>query len=900
MLRTAHLNTVMNIKKSLLSSILLSACLGVAQAEVASESLLCRQSHGWLAPADSSEHRKYAPSREVDILHLLLNVTPDFKERTVAGQATVRFKPIAKPLAELRLDAVDLLVSGVTATEKILGWQSTDKHVIVTFTAAIPADKEASVTITYSAAPKHGLYFRTPEMGYKPEDMHLWTQGEPTEARHWYPSFDAPNEKFTSEMICHVPEGMVVLSNGKRLSEAKEPATGLVAVRWLQDKPHVNYLIALCAGHFKKIEDKYKDIPMAFYTPASQIEHAMNSFKDTKDMMGFFEREIGVPYPWAKYDQVCVDDFGWGGMENTTLTVLNDRTLHSDATETLHDSQGLVAHELVHQWFGDLVTCKDWSHLWLNEGFATYYERLYDGHKNGRDAMLHGLYQSAKGIIGQPNDTNAIVRRDYNIPEEQFGFLAYPKGSWILHMLRSQLGEDLYRRCIKTYLERHQYGSVVTDDLRAVIEELSGRSFDQFFDQYVYHAHHPELAVSYSWDERTKLAKVSVQQNQKLSDDVLLFNVPLTIRFKSKSGTVDKQITVKEKAEDFYLPLAEAPEAVRVDPELALLAKITFTPPTAMLHAQLADKSDMIGRLLAIEQLSGKKEALARLKDALNNDSFHGVRVAASQAIRAMQSDAAFDALVASTKQSDARARRQVVADLAGFYRETSYAAAQKILSEEKNPEIQATLITAMGAYHKPEVRAKLLAHLNSDSYRNVLAEAAIGAIRAQDDASYLEPLRDTVQKKESEFTTSGLGRALDTLAWLARNEEKKDAVREFLAGYVNSKKRRVQLAALTALGTLGDAKAIAVLETFTTAPKESQERTAAEKSIAALRDAKKPSAEMGSLRSEVLTLQKDNRDLRKEFDDLKKKVEASAPKPEAGKTNKIAAPTKTAKPAKR
>ena len=296
-----------------------------------------------------------------------------------------------------------------------------------------------------------------------------------------------------------------------------------------------------------------------------------------------------------------------------------------------------MAHELAHQWFGDFVTCKDWSHLWLNEGFATYYDALYAGHQRGRDMFLYQMLSNAKGVLGQANDTNAIVRRDFNNPEEQFGFHAYPKGSWILHMLRSQLGEDLYRRCVKTYLERHAFGNVTTEDLNKVIEELSGRSFDQFFNQYVYHAHHPELAVNYSWDERAKLARLSIAQVQKLSDDVLLFNVPLPVRFKSKSGAiVERTLEVKDKSEDFYVPLSEAPEIVRIDPNLTVLAKVTFTPPTAMLHAMLADKDDMPGRLLAVEQMSGKKDALGKLKETLNNDPFYGVRLAAAQSIRAL------------------------------------------------------------------------------------------------------------------------------------------------------------------------------------------------------------------------------------------------------------------------
>jgi aminopeptidase N len=229
--------------------------------------------------------------------------------------------------------------------------------------------------------------------------------------------------------------------------------------------------------------------------PETQRDFAANSFRDTADIMGFFEEEIGVPYPWVKYDQVAVLDFHFGGMENTSLTVLTDRTLFGDATENLRDSRGLVAHELAHQWFGDFVTCKDWTHVWLNEGFATYYDWLHAAHMHGEDEKLWHLFSAARGIVGN-DDRTPMVSRDYKSAMDQFGYRAYPKGAWVLHMLRDRLGDDLYRLCVKMYLERHALGSVVTEDLNAVAEELSGRSFDRFFDQYVYHARHPELDVA--------------------------------------------------------------------------------------------------------------------------------------------------------------------------------------------------------------------------------------------------------------------------------------------------------------------------------------------------------------------------------------------------------------------
>jgi len=858
-------------------SIALAGFTVVAETETAS--LECRKTTTFLAPIDSPDYRKYAPDREVQVLHLALDVTPDFKERTVAGKATIQFKPMIKPVREIRLDSVDLSVESVTSTERVQNFQVTEDNIIVTFVDEIPPNKEASVTVAYHAEPTQGLYFRTPEMGYKDGDTHLFTQGEEIEARHWYPCFDSPNEKFTSEITCRIPKGMTSISNGRLVSEEKDSATGLMVFHWSQEKPHANYLISLCAGYFKKIEDKFRDIPIAFYTPASEINEAQTSFRDTKDMLTFFEKEIGVPYPWAKYSQVCVNDFVEGGMENTSCTTLTDNTLFTDATENIRNSEGLISHEMAHQWFGDFVTCKDWSQIWLNESFATYYETLYNEHKNGRDSMLYELYGRARQITGITNDVNAIVRRNYDNSHDMFSYLAYPKGGWVLHMLRSQLGDDMYRRCIKTYLERHQYGNVVTDDLRSVIEELTGRSFDQFFDQWLYHGRQPQLDVTYSWDENTKLAKVTIRQTQKVDENVVLFNFPLTIRFKGKSGSTDKQINVKEKEEDFYFPLESAPEIVRLDPEYTLLARTTFRVSTPMLYAQLADKADSMGRLLAIEQLADKKdkETVGKLKKTLNDDAFYGVRIEAARALRSIHIDEALDALLASTKQSDARVRHEMIGDIADFYADTTYKSALDTLEKEKNPDISATAIRGLGGYARPEVHDTLIKFLNSESYRNELAVSAIGGMRSQDDPVYIAPLLENLSKHQDVYTSRGYAQGINAVAYLARNEEKKDAVRKFLVDHVNDKKKTVQRAAISALGTLGDPEAIAVLQTFASASRETPERSAAERAIADLRAGRKPVDDFKNLRQELLELQKANRELRKDLDTLKKTTEAKA-----------------------
>jgi aminopeptidase N len=872
------------------------ALIATAHGFAAGVDIECLKSASFLAPAEAGADHNYPPDREVNVTHLALDLTPDFKQRTFEGKETFQFKPNGKPVQELSLDAVDLAIVSVTSTEEIQGWQATPEKLIITFVTPVPMGKEATVTIAYRAQPTEGIYFRTPEMGYKEGDTHLFSQGEPIDARHWYPCFDSPNAKFTTEVTCRVPEGMMAVSNGRLVSEEKDAATGLTAFHWSQEKPHANYLIMVAAGYFKKLEDKHNNVPLDFLTPPSEFKEAAAYFRDTKDVMGFFETEIGVPFPWAKYDQICVNDFVEGGMENTSATLLTDEGFFTEATENILNGDGLISHEMAHQWFGDLVTCDDWSDIWLNEGFATYYALLYDEHKNGHDSMLYGLYQSARRIRGIQDDTSAIVRRTYGQPDDvfrQFNYLAYGKGSWVLHMLRSELGEDLYRRCIKTYLERHQFGNVETEDLRKVIEELSGRSYDQFFDQWLYHAHYPELEASYTWDEKTRLAKVSLRQAQKISQNILLFGFPVTIRFKGKFGTVDRPILVKEKESDFYFPLESAPRIVRLDPAYTLLAKTTLNLPTDMLYAQLADREDVIGRLLAIEQLKEKKDqgTVMKLKETMNNDPFYGVRIEAATALRSIHTDQALEALLASPRQPDARVRAQTANAIAGFYRDTAYAWTRTTLENEKNPVILGDAIAGLGNYSQPEVRDTLIKFLNSESFRNRLAVAAVEAIRTQDDPAYIAPLLETLGKREADFRSRGFVSGLDTLAYLARNEEKKDAVREFLAGYVNHKKETIQVAAIKALGTLGDSRSIAVLQTFANAAKSSPQQEAAEKAVADLRAGRKPVDDFKNLRQEVLDLEKANREQTKDLADLKKRFEAkegasakSRPKSKPGK----------------
>ncbi|QDU58530.1 M1 family metallopeptidase [Aeoliella mucimassa] len=613
----------------------LAACVLVVPALAEEHEHICRycgQDHSLMfaAATESGDMGlKYAPDRVVDVKHIKIDVVPDFAKRTVAGTTTLTFAPISKPVEQVTLDAESLDVSNIESSVPLADYVLTDHKLTLLFATPLPVGEDVEVAITYSAEPKQGLYFRTPELGYPEEDTHLWTQGQTHEAPHWFPCFDYPNERSTTEVICTVPKEMVVVSNGKMLSDEVNEQ-GLKTVHWLQDKPHASYLVCLVAGKFHVLEDKHRDVSLRFFAQPTLAEHAANSFQDTRTIMEFYEAEIGMPFPWDKYDQATIRDFNSGGMENTTITTLTHTTIFSDETENIYSSRNLDAHEMAHQWFGDYVTCEDWAHLWLNEGFATYYTHLYAGHKLGRDEMNYGLWRDAKGrVLPQAEDSKPIVFRGYDNPWEQFDYRAYPKGSWVLHMLRSQLGKDLYRAGIKHYLEENGQSSVVTADLQAAFEEVSGRELDRFFDQWVFGAGTPKLKVRYKWLAKERLALVTVEQTHKVDDNTGLFEIPTTLRFVVDGKPVDHPVTINKEKHDFYVPLDEQPTLVRFDPEFTVLAEVDFDKPDAMVYTQLEAEDDMIGRLMAARVL-GKKDnhkSVEALKETLNNDGYYGVRI---------------------------------------------------------------------------------------------------------------------------------------------------------------------------------------------------------------------------------------------------------------------------------
>lgn len=831
--------------------------------------------------------RKYARDRLVDVKRVALDVTPDFKEKSVRGTAVLTFSPIARPLERLALDAVDLKVESVESTAPLSSHSSTLEKLELQFAQPVAPGTEVKVTVRYSAHPEKGLYFRTPDVGWPAGDDQVWTQGEAELHRYWFPCYDYPNERFASEVTCHVPQGMTVFSNGV-LASRDQDAAGLTAFRWVQEKEHVNYLIAMAAGYFHTLEDRMGNLPIGLAVPPSRAAEAKNTFRDTAAILRFFEEETGVAFPWDKYYSVVAYDFVAGGMENTSCTILTHQTLHTDATEQLRSSQDLDAHEIAHQWFGDLVTCRDWAHLWLNEGFATYYAHLFDGKKNGQDDFHYGLLGSMDRVLGAQGDTKPVVFRDYTDPMVQFDYRAYPKGAWVLHMMRNRLGDDLYRQCVRTYLERHRNTNTTTDDLMDVCEQLSGFSFDQFADQWLYRPGAPEVTAEYRWEG--SMAKVSIIQTQEVKPERPAFSFPLTLRFRIPGEAAPRDFTVqiRSQREDYHFTLPAQPDLLTVDPSFSVLAKWTLKLPREMDEKKLDDMSDGIGRVLALRRIKDRRELAEKVAERLRTDPFWGVRQEAAEVLHGHGDEKAKALLSASLNQPDARVRLAVVNALAAYPHKDAQDLLRAHAAKEKNPEILAAIIRSWSALPGvAEVSAALRDRLKEKTWQMQTSIAAMNALRAQDDTSAVPEIMAALREHGTAYSTRDYGEALDDLAFLARNENADPAVMKFIAEHLTGPREPVRAAAARALGTLGDPAALAWLQPIVRkAPRPFTEpvRKAAEDAIGTLASRNKGSADLAKLWNELDALRKANNELKDKMEAAEKAREAEKKAAEATK----------------
>ncbi|NVB78806.1 MAG: M1 family metallopeptidase, partial [Kofleriaceae bacterium] len=676
---------------------------------------------------------RYAPDRVIDIEHIALAIEVDPAKRAVAGTATLRGMVIAPQTKTVELDAVELTIDKVAANGKPATFRHDGKKLRVELPSPLATGAELTLAIDYKGAPRRGLYFVGPDEGYPDKPSQVWTQGQDEDSRYWFPCFDAPIEKATSEVTVTVPANLFALSNGVLVSD--KTSGNKRTLHWRLDVPHSCYLVTLAVGDFGTIETTWRDTPVVYYVERGREAEAERTLERTPQMLELFSNKFGVPYPYPRYAQVFVADFIFGGMENTSATTLTDTVLIDERAAIDYDIDALVAHELAHQWFGDLVTCRDWGEGWLNEGFATYAEYIWREHHEGRDAADLELEEWADSYFGE--DANryrrTIATKLFDEPIDIFDHHLYEKGGRVLHMLRHVLGDELFFKSLAHYLGKHRHGLVESRDLARAFEDVTGKVVDWFFSQWVIDgAGHPELDVSMRFDPDTSIATITIEQTQKVEGRTPLFRLPTKMRFRigDKPDDVDVPIEIVEQKQVFHIKLEGEPTQAIFDPGRVLLAARRIDKPESVWVAELAGATLALDRAAAAQALAkrGGPNAEQALSAALEKDKFWAVRGTAAQGLGMLRTETARDRLVRRLKvEVNPRARRSIARALGEFVHDQAAAAALASVVEKGDASyfVEAEACLALGRTRASRASELLRHAATRESFTDVIRQHA-------------------------------------------------------------------------------------------------------------------------------------------------------------------------------
>lgn len=540
----------------------------------------------WMRDASSTNERKgtaeLRPQRTYDVHHYVIRVRFNRETKTVFGDVSIRLKPLAQGFKTFNLDADNLKVTSVNleSSNKNLLFNSINQKLHITLDRFYKPTETISLRIVYQTQPRRGLYFtnQSKNRGFI-VPAQIWTQGEPEDNSSWFPCYDFPDDKATTEQFITTAPDEIAIGNGV-LVDTKTNADKTKTYHWQMDVPHATYLVSMVVGKYTKLEDKYKDTPLEYYVYPGSEEISGKAFAQTPHIMELFENNFRVPFPYKRYAQTIVAEFNlFAGMENITSTTLADSYFLQEHADRNEVTEELISHELAHSWFGNLVTCKNWSHLWLNEGFATYMEAVYKEQTQGRKAYMDKLKSDAINyfISEAQSNSHPLVNKYYNLGYDLFDATTYQKGSVVLHMLRRTVGDEIFWKAVNIYLNEYKYKTVETANLQKVFERVSGQNLNWFFDQWVYKAGFPELKAKYVYDKNSRTVQLSLEQTQDFNEmRPEVFRLFIDIEIVTTKGTHAKQIEMNKRKQTFTLNVDDELLQVWVDRESNLLRLLDF------------------------------------------------------------------------------------------------------------------------------------------------------------------------------------------------------------------------------------------------------------------------------------------------------------------------------------
>ncbi len=781
--------------------------------------------------------RNYPPSRHVDHIHMRLDIgIPDMNDPRALVRQTLTIAPIARPLDHFTLNARLLNIESARVAGHRTDFNHDGRVLSLTFDPPLPVGERRDLVIHYEINdPPDGLFWtpESPEWPGRPAQIH--TQGQPQTNSFWFPCHDFPNERATTEIVVTVPQGYEVSSNGRLVSRTMSDS--MEVFHWLQDKPHPFYLVTLVIGKFDIVDLGTPALPMPVYVPPGQGPNVHGTYGNTPRMMDLFVRLTGEPYPWDRYAQLVVWNFGAGGMENTTATTMFDTAIFSPDALLDHSLEGLIAHELIHQWYGDLITCKSWEHIWLNEGFATYFTELWFEERDGIDGYQNAMIGNFDAVIGADRGhapfQPALVSKEYDRPWDVFGKASnpYPKGASVLHMLRRKLGDGVFFEGLRVYLQRHKAtGLVETADLRKALEAVSGESLTQFFDQWCYRPGIPRLTIDTRYDVDSGDLTLRIVQNQTIDgfNPAFAFDLPVWILTQGSSSPREAIIHVDAKETTATLPLGDAPQIVAVNPNLDVLAEITVRQPESRWLSQLSRGPTLASRVQAARALAENPSATAAtaLERMIRDGSVHkAVRIAGVRSLRDA-GDGIRLMSIARTTINDPFVREaivQAIGHLAVLDGNVADRMAPWLAGRAESDEsllVRSASVRALGGIRRIEWLPVILRAAETDSQHDRMRQAALDALSLLDYREGLDVAMRLASPGNLNRTRPVAIRAMTSLA-----HHDTAAVFDSLANLATDREARTAREARRAILNLGDVRGLDIFDQLLQSARTDEER---------------------------------------------------------------------------